>query len=415
MDAPLLKDEEYRIQTLRDLEILDTPPEERFDRITRLAQILFDVPIALVSLVDTNRQWFKSCAGLSVRETPRSLSFCSHAIYQQELMTINDARLDERFSNNELVVGEPFIRFYAGRPIRAPNNQMLGTLCIIDSKPHDFSKADKSALNDLANWVESEFKNMTLTNSLKETTRSLEQTRQELFKQNQNLEQQMHIKTEQLLRNERISVMGTMASRIAHDLKNPLQVIQITSDLLRQDLEQHMNDKMKLRCSALQNSIVKMNRLIDDVLNYVRTSTLNKSLNLFSILFKDSTANIIIPSTISVSLPKNDCQINCDAKKMEAVFSNLFLNAIQAVGDSGEIKIKLLDSDEKTIIVFEDSGSGISEDTLPRIFEPLFTTKQSGTGLGLGICMAIIKQHHGSLDVKNNPTTFTITLPQSLS
>ncbi|EPA06665.1 GAF domain-containing sensor histidine kinase [Candidatus Nitrosarchaeum limnium] len=414
MDAPLLVEEEIRIKTLHDMQVLDTPPEERFDRITKIAQIIFDVPIALVSLVDSNRQWFKSCAGLSAKETPRSMSFCSHAIYEQELMTINDATKDIRFLDNPLVTGVPYIRFYAGKPIRAPNNQMLGTLCIIDTKPRDFSKADKSILSDLAKWVESEFKNLSLTNSLQETAKRLENAQQDLLKQNQNLEQEVKVKAEQL-KNERISVMGTMASRIAHDLKNPLQVLQITSDFLRQDLEKHMDDKMRLRCSTLQNSIVKMNRLIDDVLNFVKTSSLNIETCFFSNLFRDSTTNIIIPPNISVILPQNDSQFKCDAKKMEAVFSNLFLNSIQAIGYSGEIKIILVDSSEKVSIIFEDSGPGIPENVLPRIFEPLFTTKSSGTGLGLGICLAIIKQHHGTLNVKNNPTRFIIELPKSLT
>lgn len=109
-----------RIQSLHDLNILDTPPEERFDRITKIAQIMFDVPIALVSLVDSNRQWFKSCAGLSVTETPRSVSFCSHAILNEDVMTVSDATQDERFANNPLVTGSPNIRFYAGKPIQHP-------------------------------------------------------------------------------------------------------------------------------------------------------------------------------------------------------------------------------------------------------------------------------------------------------
>ena len=155
-ESSLSKNEDARIAALRDLEILDTPPEERFDRITKIAQILFDVPIALVSLVDVNRQWFKSCVGLSARETPRSMSFCSHAILEEDVMTIEDAKNDERFVDNPLVTGDPFIRFYAGKPIKGPTNQPIGTLCIIDKTPRKLSLGDKALLIDLANWVESE-------------------------------------------------------------------------------------------------------------------------------------------------------------------------------------------------------------------------------------------------------------------
>jgi len=114
--APLPVNEEQRLAALRALCILDTPPEERFDRITRLAKKLFEVPIALITLVDAERQWFKSCQGLRVRETPRDISFCGHAILSQEGLVVPDTLLDERFADNPMVLGEAGIRFYAGRP-----------------------------------------------------------------------------------------------------------------------------------------------------------------------------------------------------------------------------------------------------------------------------------------------------------
>ncbi|MBT8242430.1 MAG: GAF domain-containing protein, partial [Nitrosopumilus sp.] len=121
MEAKHPDNEKERIKALTSLNILDTPPEEKFDRITKIAQIIFDVPIALVSLVDENRQWFKSCMGLSERETPRSMSFCAHAILNDDVMIIEDATKDERFANNPLVTGSPLIKFYAGKPLRDPN------------------------------------------------------------------------------------------------------------------------------------------------------------------------------------------------------------------------------------------------------------------------------------------------------
>ncbi|NND86128.1 MAG: GAF domain-containing protein, partial [Nitrosopumilus sp.] len=272
-------EEKNRIQALHELEILDTPPEERFDRITKIAQIMFDVPIALVSLVDSNRQWFKSCAGLSARETPRSMSFCSHAILNEDIMTIEDATTDNRFSENPLVTGDPFIRFYAGKPIRGQDNKMLGTLCIIDKKPRVFSKADKSVLTDLANWVENEFKTSILTKSLKNTTENLVKVQQELLDQNKNLELKIKEKTNQLLKQDRVTTVASMSSRLAHDLRNPLQVIQISSELLKKELEKHMDENMKKRCGNLLSSILEINRIIEDVLEFVKTSHLNQETN----------------------------------------------------------------------------------------------------------------------------------------
>lgn len=412
MESTLSSDEPERIQALHDLKILDTPPEERFDRITKVAQIMFDVPIALVSLVDTNRQWFKSCAGLSATETPRSMSFCSHAILNEDVMSITDATDDERFSDNPLVTGEPHIRFYAGKPIRDPNGKKLGTLCIIDTKPRVFSRADKSVLIDLANWVESEFKNTVLTMSLKSTAKDLSIAQQELLKQNEELAEKVKEKTEQLLKNDRVSTIGSMASRIAHDLRNPLSIIQMSSDLLKMNLEQHMDDKMKNQCTGLQDSVVEINRIIEDVLNYAKTTELNLESTYVSKLLKNATKNIFIPKTISIKLPDNDSQIKCDSRKIQAVFSNLIINSIQELNNSGQIIIRLLDTPENVSIFFEDSGSGISDNVLPKIFEHLFTTKSEGTGLGLGICKSIIEQHKGTISVKNNPTTFTIDLPK---
>lgn len=145
-----------RIIDLRALDLLDTAAEERFDRITRLAQRLFDVPIALVSLVDEDRQWFKSRVGLDVTETPRELAFCAHAIEGDDLLHVPDARADSRFDQNPLVTGDPRIRFYAGFPIAAPSGSKLGTLCVIGREPRDLSPDDEQTLGDLAAMVEQE-------------------------------------------------------------------------------------------------------------------------------------------------------------------------------------------------------------------------------------------------------------------
>ncbi|MDX5409467.1 MAG: sensor domain-containing diguanylate cyclase [Thauera sp.] len=153
---PLPPDESRRIETLRALNILDTAPEERFDRLTRLAKRLFNVPIALVSLVDTDRQWFKSCMGLAATETTRDVSFCGHTILDDDTLVVADAALDPRFADNPLVTGPPGIRFYAGCPLRAANGSKLGTLCVIDTAPRSFGADDLALLRDLAHMAEQE-------------------------------------------------------------------------------------------------------------------------------------------------------------------------------------------------------------------------------------------------------------------
>jgi diguanylate cyclase (GGDEF)-like protein len=148
--------EAERIAALRSLKILDTAPEERFDRLTRLAKRLFDVPITLVSLVDENRQWFKSSVGINARKTSRDVSFCAHAINNGDILVVPDARHDVRFHDNPLVVGDPRIRFYAGYPLTLPNGVKLGTLCLMDRLPRSFGAEDRALLHDLGRMAEQE-------------------------------------------------------------------------------------------------------------------------------------------------------------------------------------------------------------------------------------------------------------------
>ena len=148
-------DEQARLETLRSLNVLDSPPEDRFDRLTRMAMRMFGVPMALVSLVDEDRLWLKSCIGLGLSEAPRDTSFCGHAILGSEIFVIHDATKDERFADNPAVLNEPSVRFYAGCPLNVKGSK-IGTLCIVDRKPRDFSKEDSELLKDLAKMVEME-------------------------------------------------------------------------------------------------------------------------------------------------------------------------------------------------------------------------------------------------------------------
>lgn len=156
------ENEDVRVATLRSLSILDTEPEERFDRLTRIAKRLFGVPIALVSLVDMNRQWFKSCQGLAVTEMSRDISFCGHAILGNDIFMIADTLEDERFYDNPLVLNEPRIRFYAGVPLVVSNGIKVGTLCLIDREPRILSDEDRELLRDLGQMAAQELSSVQL-------------------------------------------------------------------------------------------------------------------------------------------------------------------------------------------------------------------------------------------------------------
>lgn len=153
LPAPIPVDDAERLKALHELLILDTPPEERFDRVVAFASQEFDVPIALVSLVDRNRQWFKARVGLQACETSRDISFCGHALEEPQPLVIPDALADPRFADNPLVLGAPFIRFYAGAPLRLPGSAVVGTLCLIDTRPRQLDRTDLAILGSLRDLV----------------------------------------------------------------------------------------------------------------------------------------------------------------------------------------------------------------------------------------------------------------------
>ena len=156
MKPPIPKNETKRLKVLWQYDILDTVPEEVFDELAELASHICEAPIGLITLVDEKRQWFKARVGTSVRETTRDISFCAHAILQDELFIVSDASKDPRFKNNPLVVGQPKIRFYAGAPLKSPDGYALGTLCVVDSKPRILREEQKKSLRILARHVETQ-------------------------------------------------------------------------------------------------------------------------------------------------------------------------------------------------------------------------------------------------------------------
>jgi len=161
--APIPADDRQRLEALRALLILDTSPEKRFDRVVEFAAQEFGCPIVLVSLIDESRQWFKARSGLDVCETPRDVSFCGHAIVSDDLFIVPDACQDSRFADNPLVTGAPFIRFYAGAPLRLDSGFRVGTLCLIDTRPREFDDVDQAILASLRDLVAQELAQLKAT------------------------------------------------------------------------------------------------------------------------------------------------------------------------------------------------------------------------------------------------------------
>jgi len=248
MQTPALPpDETERLAALKALNILDTPPEARFDRITRLASRLFGVPIALVTLVDVNRQWFKSCYGLQSGETSRDISFCGHAILQSDTMIVPDALDDPRFVDNPLVTHEPYIRFYAGQPLNSSNGHRVGTLCIIDRRPRQFSTAEQETLKDLAVWAERELGSVELTEALKQ----LQETHVGLARLNQARGEFVHI--------------------VSHKFRTALTGIQGFSEMMRD--EDFTMAEMREYAADINEGARRLNQMINELLEVDRAAS----------------------------------------------------------------------------------------------------------------------------------------------
>ena len=245
----------------------------------------------------------------------------------------------------------------------------------------------------------------------KETQTKLLEMEGQLLSQNENLLSEVESKSSELVRSERLATIGTMASRVAHDLKNPLTILHTYAEMLTPEILSKLDSKDKEKWFRMQNSIFDMSRIIEDVLDFARTTEIKKKSISFQSVLKLAMNHVKSSYGITINLPEKDFKINCDARKIEGVLSNLINNAVQALDGQGEIDVETDSDSEFLTILIKDSGPGISDENLGKIFEPMFTTKTTGTGLGLVICKSIIEQHGGSITVSNKPTTFTITLP----
>lgn len=255
--------------------------------------------------------------------------------------------------------------------------------------------------------------NYQMSLDLKANLEKVLEKERELSMQRDFLAKQLEETTKDLVKAEKFAVIGELAARLAHDLRNPLSVIQNTMDIM--SLKPSMRIDERLQYTArFKRAVQRMAHQIDDVLNFVKkTDLLMQNASVFSII-DSAIAGLIVPSDVKISKTGQDVQINCESRKLEAVFSNLILNSIQAMNDNGEVKIRLVDLGNGIKIDFEDTGSGIPSNVISKIFDPLFTTKLSGTGLGLSICKNIIEQHGGTITVKSPPTVFTISLPKNM-
>ena len=236
----------------------------------------------------------------------------------------------------------------------------------------------------------------------------------EIELQRDQLERQVNEKTDELIKSQKLAIIGELASRMAHDLRNPLSTIKNVVELMENKQKLRIEEKI-IYYGKLHRAIDRISHQVDDVLEYGRASQLSlQSANITNII-RQVISDSNISKDIKINIDNVDLRMNVDTRKMEAVITNLIINAVQAIDGRGTINVRILDNGSNAIFAVEDSGPGINPQDLPKIFDPLFTTKQTGTGLGLSICKKIIEQHGGNITVKNSPTTFIVRLPKNFS
>ena len=455
MRAPILDDEADRLRVLYQYEVRDTLAEQAFDELAELASTICGTPIATITMVDRDRQWFKSAVGLARGETAREISFCAHAIAGADVMQVPDAQLDERFASNPLVTGDPNIRFYAGAPLLTTERHAIGTICVIDRVPRALTPEQESALETLSRQVMAQLefrralqnlgrldaeRDLALRRARDQAEQLVAERTYELEQTNANLraEVQEHRQTaealrqsrEQFLQAQKMEALGLLAGGIAHDFNNILTAIMGYSTLLCEASgpacdENHATEILRAaeRGAGLSKQLLTLSRRQTYEPTLLDPEALIGSVkNLLRQVIGD---RILLATEIDGDL---GC-VKADGGQLEQVLLNLAINARDAMPGGGTITIMgrnvsvaegdapiSTDASAFVALTLKDDGNGIAPDVLPRIFEPFFTTKRPGhgTGLGLATCRTIAEQSGGWMTCRSEVgqgTAFTIYLP----
>lgn len=364
--------EPSRLATLRSLRILDTEADASFDQLTRLAARICGTPISLVSLVDADRQWFKSRVGLDATETPREVAFCAHAILGDEVFIVEDAAEDARFRDNPLVRGAPDIRFYAGVPIKY-DRQPLGTLCVIDRAPKRLTKDQRSALNDLAGQVEQLLK-------LKAMNNKLQQRNDELM---------------------------TFTGALAHDIKSPINNIQSLVEIILEDhpdIEPEVVEMVQMMGERVEH----LQSMITGLFEFWRMDRREQMTTLVDL-------NVIVEE-IFKALPEHHAvrwhidrlpSLSGAPVEFQQIFLNLMSNALKYNDKpTPEVWLSAEDRGAYWRIAVRDNGPGVPSVFHQYVFEPLKRLtphlSEPGMGLGLAIVRRLVLDRGGRVGVESD-------------
>ena len=389
--APDPPNEPARLAELRGYAILDSEPEEGFDELTRLASFICGLPIAMVTLVDEDRQWFKSKVGMEDREGPRDWSFCAYAVASGETFVVGDAQQDERFRDNPYVTGDPHIRFYAGVPLTTATGATLGTLCVIDREPRELTREQMSALQALAHQAMAQL---------------------DLRRQNRELRELDRLKDE-------------FVASVSHELRTPLTSIRGYIETLLDEEPGALTDDQRRFLAIADRNAERLLKLVGDLLFMAAVDAGRLELDDRDVdvheLVRESLEHVrpaAASKSVEVFADVQEVTVRGDAQRLAQMIDNLVSNAVKFTPAQGSVDVSAVRTNGQVEIRVADTGIGIPPIDLTRLFARFGrasnATHVPGTGLGLSISRAIAEAHGGSIDVRSvegEGTTFTVRLP----
>lgn len=384
--------EAERIASLKKYEVLDTPADGSFDKFTRLAAEILEVPIAIISLVDSDRIWFKSKYGLDVQEIDRAPGLCASAILSDDLYLVEDAKKDVRTLANPLVAGEFGLRFYAASPLTTRDGYNLGTFCIIDKNPRKLSEKKKKILADLADLV--------------------------------MVQMELRLEARTAIRNQH-----QLMNITAHDLKNPLSILPMMAEMIQKN--KHNPETIERMAEQLKDAGERMTKTINDLLNSALEDRESLHLRLKPLNLGKLVQGVV---AINLHLAKNKQQhidlkientrkIYGDSQRLTEVADNLINNAIKYSPYGKSIKVIVKERDDRVVLIVKDEGPGLTEGDKNHLFKkftPLSakpTGGENSTGIGLYIVKKLVEGHNGNIHALSEGagtgTEFVVELPFS--
>lgn len=404
-------DEPARLRALRYYQVLDSEPEPAFDRITALAARLTGSPIALISFVDEQRQWFKSAHGIAVKQTPRQGGFCAAAITCEDPTVIPDATANDRFAQHPMVVGPPGIRLYAGAPLTTADGHNLGTICVMDTVPRDLSEEEVAILADLAGLVMAQLDQRMSSLHLLES----ERMRREARRHAERMEEVERVKSEFLL-------LGS------HELRAPLSVVRGYISMISDGSLGEVPESVLSVMPIISNKVVQIDELINQMLASARledgqSRSIHDRFDLRAVV--EETARGLFESAEiaagpSLHLPNQPVEVIGDPADLAIIVGNLLSNAIKFSPPGGDVGCTIRTLGRNAIVEVTDRGIGIEKKDLPKLFSRfgrLVTPENShipGYGLGLYLCRRLARTMGGDMTAASTPgagSTFTLTLP----